>query len=117
MAGVADGNGRLDDDRRLFLLGGGGFLDQGQHAFDGGAVKKVLLGVVVGGGGDDDEVGFGIGAGAVCRGGQVEGALAGFGFVQEFLDVFVLDGGDKAVEFLDLFGDDVHSCHLVVLGK
>ena len=34
---------------------------------------------------------------------------------QILFDIVILNGRDAVVEFLDLFGDDIDSCHLMVL--
>ena len=75
-------------------------------------VEEILDGVVVGRCSDDYEVSIAIGTGAVKRSFQVQFLLS-----QIFFDVFILNGRDAIVNFLHLFGDDIHSCHLMVLAE
>ena len=107
-AGVADGDGALDDHDGVGVDLQHG-VDDGLH---GAGVEEVLLGVVVGGRGDDDELGVAV-AGVLVEGGlEVEG-LGG----QVFFDVVVLDGRLFVVDHVDAFGDDVHGGDLVMLGE
>ena len=86
------------------------FEDLFDDGFHGGAVEEVLFTVVVGGSRDDDEVGGFVSVFRVQGGGQVKFLLG-----QIFFDVFVLDGGDTAVNHVHFFGDDVHGCDVVML--
>lgn len=109
--GVADGDGRLDDDPGVRVHRAHG----GDGGLDGARVEEVPVRVVVGGRGDDGVVGARVGLGHVHGGVQVELALPRLGLRQEALDLVVLDGRYVAVDLLDLLGDDVQSVHLVVL--
>lgn len=109
--GVADGDGRLDDDPGVRVHRAHG----GDGGLDGARVEEVPVRVVVGGRGDDGIVGARVGLGHVHGGVQVELALPRLGLRQEALDLVVLDGRYVAVDLLDLLGDDVQSVHLVVL--
>ena len=109
--GVADGDGRLDDDPGVRVHGAHG----GDGGLDGARVEEVPVAVVVGGRGDDGVVGARVGLGHVDGGVQVELALPRLGLRQEALDLVVLDGRYVAVDLLDLLGHDVQRVHLVVL--
>ena len=109
--GVADGDGRLDDDPGVRIHRSHG----GDGGLDGARVEEVLLRIVVGGRGDDGIVGAGVGLGHVDGGVQVELALPRLGLRQEALDLVVLDGRLVVVDLLDLLGHDVQRVHLVVL--
>ena len=84
-------------------------------------VEVVLFGIVVGRGGYHHEVGVLVGCCTVKSGGKVQlaratGLLVVPKFASEvFLNIFVLNGTDTVVDFLDFLGDYVHSCHLVML--
>ena len=109
--GVADGDGRLDDDPGVRVHrahGGDGGLDRAR-------VEEVPIAVVVGGRGDDGIVGARVGLGHVDGGVQVELALPRLRLRQEALDLVVLDGRYVVVYLLDLLGDDVKRVDLVVL--
>ena len=109
--GVADGDGRLDDDPGVRVhrphCGDGGL--------DGARVEEVPVRVVVGGRGDDGVVGARVGLGHVYGGVQVELALPHLRLRQEALDLVVLDGRYVVVDLLNLLGHDVQRVHLVVL--
>ena len=109
--GVADGDGRLDDDpgARVHRAHGG---DSG---LDGARVEEVPIGVVVGGSGDDGVVGARVGLRHVDGGVQVELALPRLCLREEALDLVVLDGRYVVVDLLDLLGHDVQRVDLVVL--
>lgn len=109
--GVADGDGRLDDDPGVRVHRAHG----GDGGLDGARVEEVLIGVVVGGRGDDGVVGARVGLGHVDRGVQVELTLPRLCFRQESLDLVVLDGRLVVVDLLDLLGHDVQRVDLVVL--
>ena len=111
--GVADGDGRLDDDPGVRVHGAHG----GDGGLDGARVEEVPVRVVVGGRGDDGVIGTRVGLGHVHGGVQVELALPRLGLRQEALDLVVLDGRYVAVDLLDLLGHDVKRVHLVVLRK
>ena len=105
-AGVADRDGALDHHHGVGV--------DLQHQLDDllhvGGVEEVLLGIVVGGRGDDDEVGVAVGGAPVEGRDEVQ-----FFFREVFLNVFVLNGRDAAVDLLDLLGDHVHGDDLVLL--
>ena len=109
--GVADGDGRLDDDPGIRVHRANG-CDGG---LDGAGIEEVLLRIVVGGRGDDGVVGALIGLGHVDGGVQVELALPRLGLRQKPLDLVVLDGRHVTVNLLDLLGHDVQRVYLVVL--
>ena len=109
--GVADGDGRLDDDPGVRVHRANG----GDGGLDGARVEEVLVGIVVRRRGDDGVVGARIGLGHVDGGVQVELALPRLGLRQEPLDLVVLDGRLIVVDLLDLLGHDVQRVHLVVL--
>ena len=109
--GVADGDGRLDDDPGVRVHrahGGDGGLDEAR-------VEEVPVAVVVGGRGDHGVVGARICLGHVDGGVQVELTLPRLGLRQEALDLVVLDGRHVVVDLLDLLGHDVQRVDLVVL--
>ena len=109
--GVADGDGRLDDDPGVRVHRANG----GDGGLDGAGVEEVPVRIVVGGRGDDGEVRARICLGHVDGGVQAELALPRLGLCQEPLDLVVLDGRLVAVDLLDLLGHDVQRAHLVVL--
>ena len=86
--GVADGDGRLDDDPGIRVHRANG-CDGG---LDGGSVEEVPVRVVVRRRGDDGVVGTRVGLGHVDSCVQVELALPRLGLRQEALDLVVLDG-------------------------
>ena len=106
--GVADGDRGFDDHRGI----GVDAQHQVDDLLDVGGIEEVLDRVVVGRRGDDDELRVPVGCGAVEGGGEAEGLLG-----EVFLDVFVLDGADAAVEHVYLLRDDVHGGDVVVLGQ
>ena len=110
-SGVADGDGRLDDDPGVRVHRAHG----GDCGLDGAGVKEVPVRIVVGGRGDDGVVGARIGLGHVHGGVQIELALPRLGLRQEALDLVVLDGRLIVVDLLDLLGHDVQGVDLVVL--
>lgn len=109
--GVANGDGRLDDDPGVRVhrahCGDGGL--------DGRSIEEVLIGVIVGGRGDDGVVGARIGLFHVDGGMQVELTFPRLSLRQETLDLVVLDGRLVIVDLLNLLGHDVQRVHLVVL--
>ena len=105
-AGVTHGDGALDDHHGV----GVDAEDEVDDVLDVVGVEEVFDGVVVCRRGDDDEVGIAVGGGAVEGGGEVEVLLG-----EVFLDIFVLDGRNAAVDLLHLFGDDIDGRHPVVL--
>ena len=109
--GVADGDGRLDDDPGVRVHRAHG----SDGGLDGARVEEVPIAVVVRRRGDDGVVGARVGLGHVDRGVQVELALPRLGLRQEALDLVVLDGRLVVVDLLDLLGHDVQRVHLVVL--
>lgn len=109
--GVADGDGRLDDDPGVRVHRAHG----GDGGLDGARVEEVPVRVIVRRRRDDGVVGARVGLGHVHGGVQVELALPRLGLREEALDLVVLDGRYVAVDLLDLLGDDVQSVHLVVL--
>ena len=109
--GVADGDGRLDDDPSVRVHRAHG----GDGGLDRRSVEEVPVAVVVGGRGDDGVVGARVGLGHVDGSVQVELALPRLGFRQEALDLVVLDGRYVVVDLPDLLGHDVQRVHLVVL--
>ena len=110
-SGVADGDGRLDDDPGVRVHRSHG----GDGGLDGARVEEVPVRVVVGGRGDDGVVGARVGLGDVDGGVQVELALPRLCLRQEALDRVVLDGRLEVVDLLDLLGHDVQRVNLVVL--
>ena len=109
--GVADGDGRLDDDPGVRVHRANG----GDGGLDGARVEEIPVRVVVGGRGDHGVVGVRVGLGHVHGGVQVELALPRLGLCQEALDLVVLDGRLVVVDLIDLLGHDVQRVHLVVL--
>lgn len=109
--GVADGDGRLDDDPGVRVHGANG----GDGGLDGARVEEVPVRVIVRRRRDHGVVGARICLGHVDGGVQVELALPRLGLRQEALDLVVLDGRYVAVDLLDLLGDDVKRVDLVVL--
>ena len=109
--GVADGDGRLDDDPGVRVHRAHG----GDGGLDGARVEEVPVAVVVGGRGDHGVVGARICLGHVDSGVQIELALPRLGLRQEALDLIVLDGRYVVIDLLDLLGHDVQRVHLVVL--
>ena len=109
--GVADGDGRLDDDPGVRVHGANG----GDGGLDGARVEEVPVRVIVRRRRDHGVVGARICLGHVDGGVQVEFALPRLGLRQEALDLVVLDGRHVAVDLLDLLGDDVKRVDLVVL--
>lgn len=95
---VADGNGRLDDNR-CRRAGG---LDLVEDGLDGTGVERVPVRVVVRGRCDDDEAPVLEGVVGIERCLQRGGARR-----QDLLDLCVGDGGDAGVDLLDLLGYDV----------
>ena len=108
MAGVADGDGRLDDHHGVRI----DLEDQLDDFLDMGRVEEVLFRVVVGRGGDHDEGGVAVGGAPVERRDEVQRLLG-----EVALQVLVLDRALAAVDFFDFFRDDVHGHHFVVLGE
>ena len=94
---------------------------QVNDVLDAVGVEVVLLRVVVGRSGNDHKVGVLVGSCAVKRRCKVQLArdscfLVIAKFTSEiFLNVFVLNRADAVVDFFDLFRNNVHGCHLVVL--
>ncbi len=86
--GVADGDGRLDDDPGVRVHRAHG----GDGGLDGARVEEVPVRVVVRRRGDDGVVGARVGLGHVDGGVQVELALPRLGLRKEALDLVVLDG-------------------------
>ena len=109
--GVADGDGRLDDDPGVRVHRANG----GDGGLDGARVEEVPVRVVVGGRGDDGVVGARIRLGHVDGGVQVELALPSLCFRQESLDLVVLDGRLVVVDLCDLLRHDVQRVNFVVL--
>ena len=109
--GVADGDGRLDDDPGVRVHRANG----GDGGLDGARVEEVPVRVIVRRRRDHGVVGARICLDHVDGGVQVELALPRLGLRQEALDLVVLDGRYVAVDLLDLLGDDVKRVHLVVL--
>lgn len=109
--GVADGDGRLDDDPGVRVHRAHG----GDGGLDGARVEEVPVRVVVSGRSDDGVVGARIGLGHVEGGMQVELALPRLGLRKEALNLIVLDGRLVVVDLLDLLGHDVQRVDLVVL--
>ena len=105
-AGVAHGNGALDDHDGV----GVDIEDGVDDGLDGGGVEEVLLAVVVGGGGDDDEVGITV-AGLLVEGSLEAQRLVG----QIVLDVVVLDGRLLVVDEVDAFLDHIDGGDVVML--
>lgn len=109
--GVADGDGRLDDDPGVRVHRA----HRGDGGLDGAGVEEVPVRVVVGGRGDDGVVGTRVGLGHVHGGVQVELTLPSLCFRQESLNLVVLDGRLVVVDLLDLLGNDVQRVDLVML--
>ena len=108
VAGIADGDGRLDDHHGVRI----DLEDQLDDFLDVGRVEEVLFRVVVGRGGDHDEGGVAVGGAPVERRDEVQRLLGQVAF-----QVLVLDRALPAVDFFDFFRDDVHGHHFVVLGE
>ena len=109
--GVADGDGRLDDDPGVRVDRAHG----GDGGLDGARVEEVPVRVVVGGRGDDGVVGARVGLVHVHGGVQVELAFPRLGLSKEALDLVVLDGRLVVVDLLYFLGHDVQRVDLVVL--
>ncbi len=75
-------------------------------------VEIVAHGVVVGRGGYDYKVGVAIGRRSVKGGCEIERL-----FGEIFFDILVLDGRLTAVDHLNLFGDYVDGCNMIVLSQ
>ena len=77
-----------------------------------GGVEEILLAVVVGRGGDYHEICIAVGGLPVQSGSQIQ-----VHFPEIFLDAVVLNRGNAAVDFLNLFRNHIHRRHFVVLRK
>ena len=109
--GIADRDGRLDDDPGVRVHRAHG----GDGGLDGARVEEVPIAVVVGGRGDDGVVGTRVGLGHVDGGVQVELALPRLGLRQETLNLVVLDGRLVVVDLRDLLRHDVQRVDFIVL--
>ena len=74
------------------------------------SVEEVLHRVVIGGSSYHHKVGITISRSAVERGFEIERLLG-----EILLNILVLYGRNALVDFLHLFGDNIHSGHLMML--
>ena len=107
-ATVTHGDGALDDHHGI----GVDREDQVDDILDVMGVEEVPQGVVVGGCSYDNIVGILVGRSTIEGGGEVELLLG-----EILLDVVVLNGGTTVVDHVNLLGDDIYCCYLIVLGE
>ena len=75
-------------------------------------IEEVLYRIVVRRSCNHNEVGILVGSSTIEGGSEIQ-----FLFCKVFLNVIILNRRDSFVDFLNLFGDYINGCHLVVLGE
>ena len=105
---VAHGNRRFDDHDGIWI----DLRDKADDCLHCRGVKVLGLAVVVGGCSNDHKVRIGVGCLCVQRSGQIQLLLS-----QIFLDVIIPDRRFARVDQCDLFRQDIHRRHMMVLGK
>ena len=105
---VADRNRGFDDHDGVWV----DLHDKANDCLHRRGVKVLGLAVVVGGCSDDNKVCIGVGCLCVQRGGQIQLLLG-----QILFNVIILNRRFARVDQCDLFRQDIHRRHMMVLGK